>query len=98
VNAGVDGRRDETTDAMLYLGRDALGDADPAALERELGEPAASRLRLRTGAGSTLLVYPGGGVAFGTDGSVVEILELFPPTTLQRYLDDVYEEPPAFIR
>ena len=82
---------------LLYLGRGALENADPAALERELGPPAAT-LRSRTGADSQLRVHPERGVAYATDGSSVEILEVFPPTTLDRYQAEIYEDPGEFIR
>jgi hypothetical protein len=82
---------------MLYVGRGALGEADPAELERELGPPAAT-LRSRTGAESELRVHPERGVAYATDGSSVEILELFPPTTLERYSEEIYEDPGEFIK
>jgi hypothetical protein len=82
---------------LLYVGRGALEDADPAALERELGPPAAT-LRSRTGPESELRVHPERGVAYATDGSSVEILEVFQPTTLERYQAEIYEDPGEFIR
>jgi hypothetical protein len=82
---------------LLYLGRGALGDADPAELERELGAPA-ERLRSRTGAESELRVHPDRGVAYATDRSSVEILEVFGPTTIEGYRRDFYEDPGEFIR
>ena len=82
---------------LLYLGRAALGDADVAELERELGAPAET-LRSRTGAESQLRVHPDRGVAYATDGSSVEILEIFAPTTMERYRTEVYQDPGEFIR
>jgi hypothetical protein len=82
---------------LLYLGRGPLADADPGELERELGAPAAT-LRSRTGADSELRVHPERGVAYATDGSSVEILEVFPRTTLERYRAEIYEDPGEFIR
>ena len=77
--------------------QDGRTPGDPDALERELGPPAAT-LRSRTGADSQLRVYPERGVAYATDGSSVEILEVFPPTTLDRYQAEIYEDPGEFIR
>jgi hypothetical protein len=82
---------------MLYVPRSALGDTDLGALRSELGEPAAT-LSSRTGEDSSLLVYPERGVAFATDGEKVEILEVFPPTTLDAYVAGIYQDPGEFIR
>ena len=82
---------------LLYLGRSALGDADLSELERELGAPAET-LRSRAGAESQLRVHPDRGVAYATDRSSVEILEIFAPTTIERYRTEVYEDPGEFIR
>jgi hypothetical protein len=82
---------------MLYVPRSALADADLDELERELGEPAA-KLRSRTGEDSSLFVYPDHGVAFATDAEHIEILEIFPPTTLDEYVSGIYKDPGDFIR
>jgi hypothetical protein len=82
---------------LLYLGRAALADAELGELERELGAPTET-LRSNTGAESQLRVHPDRGVAYATDGSAVEILELFGPTTIERYRSDFYEDPGEFIR
>jgi hypothetical protein len=83
--------------AMLYIPRSALADADPGALQHELGRPEAT-LSSRTGEDSSLLVYPERGVAFATDGEHVEILEIFPPTTRKAYMAGIYDPPPERIR
>ena len=82
---------------MLYVPRSALKDTDLGELRSELGEPAAT-LSSRTGEDSTLYVYPESGVAFATDGEKVEILELFPPTTLDAYQSGIHQDPGDFIR
>ena len=82
---------------MLYIPRSALTDTDLGALRSELGEPAAT-LSSRTGEDSTLSVYPERGVAFASDGEQVEIVELFPPTTLDAYQSGIYKDPGEFIR
>jgi hypothetical protein len=82
---------------MLYVPRSALADASLEELRRELGEPAAT-LSSRTGEDSTLFVYPDRGVAFASDGEKIEILEIFPPTTLDAYVAGVYNDPGDFIR
>jgi hypothetical protein len=82
---------------MLYVGRAALAGADLAAVKAELGDPEA-KLASRAGSESAFWVYPQRGVAFSTDGSSVELLEVFPPTTLERYKSEIYEDPGEFIR
>ena len=82
---------------MLYIPRSALKDADLGELRTTLGEPAAA-LSSRTGEDSSVYVYPERGVAFATDGENVEILELFPPTTLDAYQSGIYQDPGEFIR
>jgi hypothetical protein len=84
--------------AMLYVPRSMLEGTDPAALERGLGGPPAAQLPSRTGADSELRVWPDRGVAFATDGRAVEVLEVFPPTTLERYRDEIWNDPGEFIR
>ncbi len=83
--------------AIIYIPRSALADDDPDELRQALGEPAAT-LSSRTGEDSSLLVYPDQGVAFATDGEHVEIVEIFPPTTLDEYRTRIYKEPPERIR
>jgi hypothetical protein len=82
---------------MLYIPRSALKEADLGELRTALGEAAAS-LSSRTGEDSTVYVYPERGVAFATDGEQVEILEIFPPTTLDAYESGIYKDPGEFIR
>jgi hypothetical protein len=82
---------------MLYVPQHALEDAHPQALEAEFGEPAAA-LRSRAGDRSDLLVYPDRGIAFSTNGDRVDLLEIFPPTTLERYKAEIYRDPGEFIR
>lgn len=64
----------------------------PAELTAELGEPAAV-LPSRTGHGHLQRVYPDHGVAFADAGSALAALELFPPTTLEDYLDRLWVDP-----
>ena len=36
-------------------------------------------------------------MAFSADGDEVEFLEVFPPTTLERYESEIYREPGPFV-
>ena len=38
------------------------------------------------------------GVAYTEEGGAVVALEVFEPTTLDRYRDEIWWEPPGFIR
>lgn len=80
---------------MLYAGRGALKDISRASLEADLGD--GHELRSRAGKRSLLHVYPDRGVAFSADGDEVEFLEVFPPTTLERYESEIYREPGPFV-
>ena len=80
---------------MIYLPRAAT--AGLSVDDLRAGEPAA-RLRSRAGKRSSIEVYPERGVAFSRQGDKLEFAEVFPPTTLERYRDEIYREPPAFKR
>jgi hypothetical protein len=80
--------------AMLYV---AHPDVDAETLERELGEPDAT-LRSRAGKGYAHRVYADRGVAYSSKGGDVALLEVFPPTSVERYQDEIYEDPGAFTR
>lgn len=56
------------------------------------------QLRSRTGKRSVLEVRPDVGFAFAHDEDEVELAEVFAPTTLDRYEQEIYEDPGAFIR
>jgi hypothetical protein len=79
--------------AVAYLPEAGAHGIDPA----ELGEPAA-RLRSRAGKRDMIWVYPDRGIAISRNARGVSFAEAFQPTTLERYRDAIYREPPAFIR
>lgn len=80
--------------AMLYV---ANPDVVAETLERELGEPDAT-LRSRAGKGYAHRVYADRGVAYSSKGSHVALLEVFPPTSVERYQHEIYKEPGEFVR
>lgn len=81
---------------LLYVGvAEELDEIDPDDLENRLGVPA-KRLRSRAGKRFMHYVYPEEGMAFSTDGREVRILEIFPATTLDSYLADIYKKPGKF--
>jgi hypothetical protein len=82
---------------MLYVGRRALADEDPAALAGALGGPG-EELPSRAGKSSVMHVYPSRGVAFSSDGHAVELLEIFAPTTLDEYRARVWQDPGTFVK
>ena len=43
-------------------------------------------------------VYPEHGVAVSEEDDHVQFIEVFPPTTLDRYRAEIYREPPRFIQ
>ena len=83
--------------ALIYVPESALGGLTREALERELGGPG-ERLRSRFGKDAALYVNAGRGVAYTEENGALVALEVFPPTTLDRYRDEIWWEPPGFIR
>jgi hypothetical protein len=82
---------------LVYLGDEELHDPSADALAAELGEPD-QVLRSRAGAGSRMELHAGRGLAFSREGDHVDFVEVFEPTTVDRYLAEIYEDPGAFIR
>ncbi len=82
---------------MVYVPRRSLTGLAPGALEAELGRPDAL-LPSRAGADSSFHVYPERGIAFSANRDTVEMLEVFPPTTLDAYKTQIHYDPGEFIR
>ena len=82
---------------MLYVPRKTLAEADPDEIEAQLGEPEGD-LRSRTGKRARVKVWPDRGVALAREDDTAQILEVFQPTTLDRYRAEIYREPAPFIR
>jgi hypothetical protein len=80
---------------MLYV--ENLDGLDADSLRSELGEPEAT-LRSRAGKGYAHRVYPGRGIAYSSKGDDVAFVEVFPPTSLDRYEREIYEDPGEFIK
>lgn len=82
---------------LVYVPRSGVEGMSLEQIERQVtGEPA--RLRSRAGKKATMRVWPEEGVAVSADAQGVHFVELFPPTTLEEYEREIYEEPPRFIR
>ncbi len=80
---------------LVYLGARAVPpQVDHAALVAELGT--GEVLRSRQGRRAELHVVAPAGIAWSEEEGELGFLELFPPTTFDRYRDEIYEEPPAF--
>lgn len=83
---------------LMYLGEGAL----PAGTDHQtLVEAAGSdgeTLRSRQGKSAVMHVVPDQGVAWSEDGGAVGFVEVFPPTTIDRYRKTIYREPPKFKR
>jgi hypothetical protein len=84
--------------ALLYVGGgEELEQLDPKALQNRFGGEGVE-LRSRAGKHFNHHVYPEVGLAFSTDGEVVSILEVFPPTSLAEYQSSIYQEPPVYYK
>ncbi|WP_041233032.1 hypothetical protein [Cylindrospermum stagnale] len=83
---------------MLYVGdHEQVEQLDPKVLEEKLGGRGI-RLRSRAGKRFNHYVYPDKGVAFSADSQSVSFIEIFPPTSIEAYKADIYEEVPPFIK
>jgi hypothetical protein len=83
---------------LLYVGYGPeLEQLDPQELQERLGGVGVE-LRSRVGKHFVHHVYPKAGIAFSTDDDIVQILEVFPSTSLDAYLSDIYEEPLPFYK
>jgi hypothetical protein len=84
--------------AMLYIGDDEyLKTLEPKVLETRLPQ-ASAILRSRAGKHYNHYVYPSQGVAFSADSDNVSFIEIFPPTSLEKYQAEIYAEVPPFIK
>jgi hypothetical protein len=81
---------------LVYVPRTAVGGQDAQPWLDELGS--GPQLRSRTGKRGVLEVRPERGFAFSHQDDQVELAEVFPPTTLEAYERDIYEEPAPGIR
>ena len=82
---------------MIYVPEGALDGVTPEQLEARLdGE--GERLRSRAGRDAALWVHAEQGVAYVAEDGAVISLEVFPPTGFERYRDEIWWEPPEFIR
>ena len=81
---------------LVYVPRTAVGGQDAQPWLDELGP--GPQLASRTGKRGVLEVRPERGFAFSHQAGAVELAEVFPPTTLEAYERDIYEEPAPEIR
>ena len=79
---------------MLYINAENLDTSiDFSDIKATYGE--GKELRSRAGK-FPHWVYPEHGFAVSEDGDQVVLIEIFPNTTLEKYLSDIYVEPPKF--
>lgn len=81
---------------LVYVPRAAVSEATAATWLERVGP--GPQLRSRTGKRSVLEVRPELGFAFAHDDGGVELAEVFPPTTLDAYEQQIYEDPGPFVR
>jgi hypothetical protein len=83
---------------ILYIGKNEQLEAlDPKFLQNKFAEEGI-RLRSRSGKTFNHYVYPEKGAAFSADSHSVRFIEIFPPTSLEAYKAEIYEEPQPFIK
>ena len=81
---------------LVYAPAAAVGTASAREWLERVGP--GPQLRSRTGKRAIFEIRPELGLAFAHEDDVVGLAEAFPPTTLEAYETEIYEEPPAFIR
>ena len=81
---------------LVYVPRTAVGGQDAQPWLDELGP--GPQLASRTGKRAVLEVRPERGFAFSHQAGGIELAEVFPPTTLDAYEREIYEEPAPEIR
>ena len=83
---------------MVYIGDDDfLAPLTLDALREQLGSEGVT-LRSRQGKRAHQHVWAERGVACSELDGALGFLEVFPPISHERYLETIYDEPPAFIR
>ena len=83
---------------MVYIPHGpALADTTVKELRRSLTGKS-KELRSRAGKEFGHIVYPTDGVAFSCEDDELRFVEVFPPRTLQAYLDEIYRDPGPFTR
>lgn len=83
---------------MVYIGdADFLAALSLDALREQLGGEGVT-LRSRQGKRAHQHVWAEQGVACSELDGALGFLEVFPPISHERYLETIYDEPPAFIR
>lgn len=92
-----DAKPDGKPIAIVIDTSDTLDKLDPGTLRAELGAPR-DMLASRAGKDFTHYVYPKRGVAFSANADSVAYLEIFPPTTLAQYEQDLYLDPGPFVK
>lgn len=83
---------------LVYLGRGALPEGTKNEDLVAVAESNGDLLRSRQAKRARLHVAAGSGLAWSELDGRVGFVELFAPTTLDDYLDQIYEEPPKFIQ
>lgn len=84
---------------MIYISNEAQAES----LWREFNEAFDSNtsekmVRSRAGKTSNQLIFAGQGFTASIKNEEVDFIEIYPPCSLQDYLDNIYKEPGLFIR
>ena len=82
---------------LVYLSDEALEDVSVKDFDK-VTDGAATELRSRAGKMSTLYLFAEDGVAYSTDGSVIDFAEFFPPCSADVYTEQIYDAPGPFRR
>lgn len=91
-----DAKPDGKPVAIVIDADDLRAPVGPKELRTELGAPR-DMLASRAGKDFTHYVYPERGIAYSANADSVAYLEIFPPTTLAQYEQELYLDPGPFV-
>ena len=84
---------------MIYISNDALADKLWKEFKNATKESAPERtVRSRAGKTSNQEIFSAQGITASIARDEVDFIEIYPPCSLQDYLDKIYREPHKFIR
>ena len=84
---------------MIYISNDALANKLWKEFTSAANASAPERtVRSRAGKTSNQLIFAGLGITASINREEVDFIEIYPPCSLQDYLEKIYREPPKFVR
>lgn len=83
---------------MIYISDDALAKAIWDEFISSALELPEDTVRSRAGKTSNQVIFAGHGITASVNKGEVDFIEIYPPCSLQDYLENIYQQPQPFIR